>query len=260
MAKRLELEQYKTQMLRNLNMFVSRTRLLIRNLPPTWDDAKLRALCQHNSDPNAVIKEARVMRNLRDVDSRGVGKSKEYGFVTFSRHEDALKALRAINNNPNIFTPHRRPIVAFAIENKTKIKGREKRLLNSKLKNPNSKVFDPNLTKPKTEKYEEMQQIEPKQFSGTAAKPGAIKMRSRHNLKTQAKLHHEHLKQQKKKRKFEKKKTLEQRKRDFIRQPQQKVNKKPKRKADDNFSMLVSNYKKTLLSADPAKRSKWYDG
>lgn len=47
------------------------------------------------------------MRDLKNIDSKGVGKSKEYGFVTFTKHEDALKALRAINNNPNIFTPHK---------------------------------------------------------------------------------------------------------------------------------------------------------
>lgn len=47
------------------------------------------------------------MRDLKNIDSKGVGRSKEYGFVTFTKHEDALKALRAINNNPNIFSPHK---------------------------------------------------------------------------------------------------------------------------------------------------------
>lgn len=45
------------------------------------------------------------MRDLKNVDGNGTGKSKEYGFVCFTSHEDALKALRSINNNPNIFTP-----------------------------------------------------------------------------------------------------------------------------------------------------------
>lgn len=243
-------------------MFVSRYRLIVHNLPPSWDDSKLRMLFERNSDPNAVIKEARIMRNLRDLDSRGVGKSKEYGFVSFSLHEHALSALRALNNNPNIFTPHKRPIVAFSIENKSKVKAKERRLINSKLKNPKSKIFDPTVVKSDHKKdnvkrdFEEVQ----KPFSGTTAKPGVMKMRSRYNLKTQAKLHHEHLKKQKKKVKYERKRTFEQKKQDFIRQPQQKVNKKPKKKADDNFSMLVSNYKQKLLSADPTKKNKWYDG
>lgn len=47
------------------------------------------------------------MRDLRNVDATGKNKSKEYGFVTFTSHEDALKALRSINNNPNIFSKHR---------------------------------------------------------------------------------------------------------------------------------------------------------
>lgn len=261
MAKRLQVEQYKTQILRNLNMFVSRNRLIIHNLPASWDDAKLRNLFKRYAGEGAVIKEARVMRNLRNVDSKGIGKSKEYGFVSFAQHEHALKALRAINNNPDIFTPHKRPIVAFSIENRSKINAKEKRLMNSKLKNPISKNFDPTLVKrQESDDVGGEIEAEPKQFTGTAAKPGVQKMRSRHNLRTQAKLHHEHLKKQKKRLKFEKKKTLEQKKQDFIRQPKQKINKNPKRKVDDNFSMLVSNYKKKLQSADPTKKSKWYEG
>lgn len=51
--------------------------------------------------------QAVVMRNLKKVDTKGVAISKEYGFVTFKEHEDALKALRAINNNPNIFNSNK---------------------------------------------------------------------------------------------------------------------------------------------------------
>lgn len=48
------------------------------------------------------------MRHLQDIDlTTGIGKSKEYGFVTFTTHEHALKALRSVNNNPKIFTPAR---------------------------------------------------------------------------------------------------------------------------------------------------------
>lgn len=42
LAKRLRLEQSKNQSLRNLNRFVSMERLTIHNLPPSYDDAKLR--------------------------------------------------------------------------------------------------------------------------------------------------------------------------------------------------------------------------
>lgn len=51
--------------------------------------------------------KTRVMRDLKNVDIKGVGKSKEYAFVSFTKHEDALQTLRTINNNPNIFNPKR---------------------------------------------------------------------------------------------------------------------------------------------------------
>lgn len=47
------------------------------------------------------------MRNLKKVDPSGAAISKEYGFVTFKEHADALKALRAVNNNPNIFNSNK---------------------------------------------------------------------------------------------------------------------------------------------------------
>lgn len=51
------------------------------------------------------------MRNLKKVDPKGVAISKEYGFVTFKQHEDALKALRAVNNNPKIFNSNKVTII-----------------------------------------------------------------------------------------------------------------------------------------------------
>lgn len=264
MAKRLQLEQYKTQMLRNLNMFISRERLIIHNVPPTWDDSKLRILLQKHAGPKAIIKEAKVMRDLKSVDSKGVGKSKEFGFVTFLRHEDALRALRSLNNNPNVFSVHKRPIVAFSIENKKMVKAKEKRLLNSRLKNPNSKNYDPSskISDRKVvgykRKFEESDDKDERpKYTGVTAKPGVMKMRSKFNLKTQAKLHHENLKKQKKKAKMGKK-TLQQKKQDFIRQPMQKINKNAK-KVDDSFSKMVSSYKQKLLSAPVDKKPKWYE-
>lgn len=44
LAKRLRLEQSKNQSLKNLNRFVSRERLTIHNIPPSYDDAKLRKI------------------------------------------------------------------------------------------------------------------------------------------------------------------------------------------------------------------------
>lgn len=45
------------------------------------------------------------MRDMKDIQLGGKGKSKGFGFVTFKEHEHALAALRAINNNPEVFSP-----------------------------------------------------------------------------------------------------------------------------------------------------------
>ncbi|XP_037087780.1 RNA-binding protein 28-like, partial [Pollicipes pollicipes] len=125
--KRVGLEKWKTKMLKNLNMFVSTVRLCVHNVPADVDDAKLRQIFQSGAPAGAQITEARVMRDRRDVTSHPRGQSKEYGFVTFAEHEQSLAALRNINNNPEIFTQNRRPIVEFAVENRTALEARRRR-------------------------------------------------------------------------------------------------------------------------------------
>ncbi|XP_018324265.2 RNA-binding protein 28-like [Agrilus planipennis] len=276
MAKRLQLEQYKTQMLRNLNMFIAKTRIVVHNLPLNWDDQKLRALCALHADPKAVIREARIMRDMRSVDANGFGKSKGFGFVSFTTHEDALKVLRSLNNNPNIFSPKSRPIVSFSIENRSKLLVKEKRQLNSRIKNPNSTDYNQfprrKLANDKKNKFNnnkrksnpENEEIEG--FTGITSKPGDLgfkKMRSTFHLKKQAKLHHERVKQQKKLKKNAKK-PLSEKATEFTKQPKQKINKK-KLKTNDNFSKLVSDYKKKILSSSSSvggniiKKTKWFN-
>lgn len=57
MAKRLQLERWKSQILRNLNMFVSRVRLVVQNLPASLDDVKLRLIFKKYSGTKAIIRE-----------------------------------------------------------------------------------------------------------------------------------------------------------------------------------------------------------
>lgn len=57
MTKRVQLEQWKTGMLRNLHMFISKTRLIVHNLPPEWNDAQLRTMVKKYGPPGAVIRE-----------------------------------------------------------------------------------------------------------------------------------------------------------------------------------------------------------
>lgn len=57
MNKRASLNQVKKQMLKNLNIFISPTRLCVHNLPPTFSDTKLRKLFVKHAGPGAKITE-----------------------------------------------------------------------------------------------------------------------------------------------------------------------------------------------------------
>ncbi|GAB6031242.1 RNA-binding protein 28 [Chamberlinius hualienensis] len=128
LAKRMQIEIWKRQMLQNLHVFVSKTRLCVRNLPPHVTNEKLRKTFKEAAGKGAEVIEARVMRYLQVNGDDGYGLSKGYGFVNFTTHETALKALRNVNNNPNIFTAVARPIVEFSLENKAALKAKQKRL------------------------------------------------------------------------------------------------------------------------------------
>merc|ERR1712110_1310942 len=107
MAKRNHLSKWKKQMLKDLTMFVSPTRLCIRNLPPDLDDKRLK----------------KIMRDFKKSTTAGskgaVGASKGFGFVTYTTHAAALNALRKVNNNPLVIRKEQRPIIEFSIENRT---------------------------------------------------------------------------------------------------------------------------------------------
>lgn len=135
LEKRKILNQRKKELLNNLHNFVSDVRLCIHNLPPNIDDERLRKLFQDNLNdehPNAKIVECRVMRNKKG--SGKLGTSKGFGFVAFGKHEHALAALKAINNNPKIFTRDKRPIVEFSVENLVALNKKKTRLVNSQRK------------------------------------------------------------------------------------------------------------------------------
>lgn len=124
LQKRATLADRKKQALQILTNFVSKTRLCIHNLPPDMDDKKLRALFLEAGGPAATITEARVMRNkLKNGKLSG---SKGFAFVNFTHHENALLALRKLNNNPDVFSNTKRPIVEFSIENMFALKKKER--------------------------------------------------------------------------------------------------------------------------------------
>lgn len=261
MERRLQLERWKTQMLRNLNMFVSPCRLVVQNLPATWGDDQLRALViRHVTSPKDVT-ESRVMKDMRTGD----GKSKEYGFVSLRTHEEALRVLRGLNNNPTIFTEQRRPIVAFSIENRTAINSRAKRLEKSRQNNPTANTP---RDKPACARNSGKAQAQPgapanedPAYAGYRARAGEMRARSNRKLRAQSDIHHQHVKERKKLSK-ERKKSLQERRGNHIRQPQQKINKKNKMVAEankDNFSQMVNKYRAQLTSANaPVAKTKWY--
>lgn len=60
-----------------------------------------------------VCVQCRIMRDLAKVNAQGVGKSKGYAFVNFTRHEHALSVLRHLNNNADCFGPTKVRTVAL---------------------------------------------------------------------------------------------------------------------------------------------------
>ncbi|CAA6662851.1 unnamed protein product [Spirodela intermedia] len=126
MNKRAKLVQKKKMTLESTNFHVSKTRLIIYNLPKTMTENKLKALCR-----NAVklLKDAKKGKVNAKSHARGVA------FVEFKEHEHALVALRVLNNNPETFGPDHRPIVEFALDDIRKLRLR-KRLQDMRARNP----------------------------------------------------------------------------------------------------------------------------
>ncbi|XP_072241798.1 RNA-binding protein 28 [Leuresthes tenuis] len=134
MAKRTRFEEIKRAKLRDINVFVSKTRLCIHNLPKSVDNKRLKALClQHVKGVKGVrITECRIMYDKKPEKGQVMGQSLGYGFVQFQEHEHALSTLRFLNNNPDIFGSHKRPIVEFSLEDTRKLKLKEMRQQKSK--------------------------------------------------------------------------------------------------------------------------------
>ncbi|XP_074832778.1 RNA-binding protein 28 isoform X2 [Carettochelys insculpta] len=134
LAKRARFEELKRQKLRDQNVFVSRTRLCVHNLPKGLGDQQLRRLMLRAATaggPAPRIRECRVMRDLAAPAGKGQGQSLGYAFVEFEAHEHALAALRHTNNNPQLFGPQKRPIVEFSLEDGRKLKLKEQRAQHS---------------------------------------------------------------------------------------------------------------------------------
>ncbi|KAM9377195.1 RNA-binding protein 28 [Pholidichthys leucotaenia] len=153
MAKRTRFEQIKRAKLRDIHVFVSKTRLCVHNLPKSVDNKKLRALCLQavKGAKGARITECRVMYDKKPEKGQVMGHSLGYGFVQFQDHEHALGTLRYLNNNPNIFGSQKRPIVEFSLEDSRKLKIKEMRQQKSKMFShgqPSKRGAEPRSQKP----------------------------------------------------------------------------------------------------------------
>ncbi|KAL5254379.1 hypothetical protein ACHWQZ_G013981 [Mnemiopsis leidyi] len=135
MKRKLALEAKKKK-LKNINFFVSTDRLCVRNMPSTFSETDLKQLMSKYGH----VVQVKIMRDIKQANSAGIGKSKGYGFVQFSKHEAALTALRATNNNPSIFTAQKRPIVDFSIENSGILNARSKKKSGFIVEEKSSKV------------------------------------------------------------------------------------------------------------------------
>ena len=62
-------------------------------------------LCRHTNMVKfiSIYFQSRIMRDMKRVNSQGIGKSMGFGFVNFKEHKHALQSLRATNNNPDLF-------------------------------------------------------------------------------------------------------------------------------------------------------------
>jgi nucleolar protein 4 len=133
-SKRQMLERSKTVKLRSPNFHVSRTRLIIYNLPKSMNEKQLKRLCV-NAVTSRATKQKPTIQQIKILSDSKKGKavsknhSRGVAFVEFTEHEHALVALRVLNNNPETFGPEHRPIVEFALDNVLKLKQRNDKLL-----------------------------------------------------------------------------------------------------------------------------------
>merc|ERR1719193_1007954 len=101
----------KRRRLKNHNLFISKTRLVVRNLPKALNDKELKAhfsvragkLRREKKNKGyehkiAKILQAKVCRS-KEEDNLGNFRSLRYGFVQFREHADAMACLKYYNTN-----------------------------------------------------------------------------------------------------------------------------------------------------------------
>lgn len=276
LAKRMKVEMLKRQKLKNPNIFVSSTRLCVRNLPTSVDEKQLKKIYLKAADSKtAVITECRIMRDQARVSGQGVAKSRGFGFINFTDHQDALQALRYTNNNPDLFGEKKRLIVEFSLENKAALVAKDKRMERIKArqeslkKNKNEEISKKDKVKNKNKKQSLSDKFigqtvitkeEGKNVPKTLSSHWGPKIRHKKRLSQ--------IENEKKQKKRKNNKNFQEKKRKItdnisvvhsteFERPSKK--KKKQKETKDAFDDLVSNYKKKIMNAQTThKKSKWF--
>jgi nucleolar protein 4 len=147
MEKRKRGDAERQARLKNPNYFISKTRLSVRNVPAEFDSKLLKRAfldatqkrASKNATPKIVNCKLLVDTSKGKGADIGIQKHKGIGFVEFDTHEEAMTALRAMNNNPEVFSKQKRPIVEFAVEDARAVKKLEKRKSDRELQKKRNK-------------------------------------------------------------------------------------------------------------------------
>ncbi|KAG8473677.1 hypothetical protein CXB51_035518 [Gossypium anomalum] len=167
MEKRQMLHEKKMTKLQSPNFHVSKTRLVIYNLPKSMTENELKQLCI-DAVTSRATKQKPVIRQIKFLKTVKKGKivvknqSRGVAFVEFTEHQHALVALRVLNNNPETFGSEHRPIVEFAVDNVQTLKLRKAKLqaqqqdasdnLNDAQQNAKAHPFDDHTNKSRKRK------------------------------------------------------------------------------------------------------------
>ncbi|XP_034681360.1 RNA-binding protein 28 isoform X1 [Vitis riparia] len=133
MSKRHMLARQKDTKLESPNFHVSRTRLIIYNLPKSMTEKEVKKLCidavtSRATKQKPMIKQIKFLKDMKKGKVVTKNHSRGVAFVEFTEHQHALVALRVLNNNPETFGPEHRPIVEFALDNIQTLRQRRAKL------------------------------------------------------------------------------------------------------------------------------------
>ncbi|KAK4405287.1 RNA-binding protein 28 [Sesamum angolense] len=127
------LHEDKMAKLRSPNFRISRTRLIVYNVPKTMKENNLRrlfmdAVISRATKQKPSIRQIKILKDSKKGKEGEKSRPRGVAFLEFTEHQHALVALRVLNNNPDTFDPEHRPIVEFALDNVQKLKLRQEKL------------------------------------------------------------------------------------------------------------------------------------